>query len=104
MLVDKCHTKRDDNQHLYDQGTCLHTVTVVKTGLDELFFLLIALTEKVAYFARRKYGNNTHWKINSTLILLLVLFMQALAVVCRNEKILLIWMTFHVKSLLIVIW
>lgn len=38
MLVDKCHTERDDNQGTYDQGACFCTAAVVKTGLGELIF------------------------------------------------------------------
>lgn len=30
MLVDKCHTEKDNNQDMYDQGSCFHTDAVVK--------------------------------------------------------------------------
>lgn len=38
MLVDKCHTKRDNNQDMDDQGARFHAAAVVRTGLTELIF------------------------------------------------------------------
>lgn len=36
VLVDKCHTEKDNNQDMYGQGSCFHTAAVVKTELGEL--------------------------------------------------------------------